>query len=60
MFDAFRNGVPIAWVITSSCCCSDIVTWLTALRDRVLDHNKGWEANAFMVDDAQAEIQALR
>ncbi|MCO5554535.1 hypothetical protein L7F22_008065 [Adiantum nelumboides] len=60
VFDAFRNGVPIAWIITSSCCCSDIAKWLTKLRNRVLDHNKGWEPNAFMVDDAEAEIQALR
>ncbi|MCO5564520.1 hypothetical protein L7F22_018181 [Adiantum nelumboides] len=60
VFDAFRNGVPIAWTITSSACRSNITTWLAALRNRVLNLNKGWEPNAFMVDDAEADIQALR
>ncbi|MCO5587623.1 hypothetical protein L7F22_041572 [Adiantum nelumboides] len=60
VFDAFRNGLPIAWTITSSSCRSNIKKWLIALRNRVLDYNKGWDPNAFMVDDAEAEIQALR
>ncbi|MCO5594264.1 hypothetical protein L7F22_048291 [Adiantum nelumboides] len=60
VFDAFRNGVPIAWAITSSACQSNITTWLAALRNRVLNLHKGWEPNAFMVDDAEADIQALR
>ncbi|MCO5607055.1 hypothetical protein L7F22_061247 [Adiantum nelumboides] len=60
VFDAFRNGLPIAWTITSSSCRSNIKKWLIALRNRVLDYNKGWAPNAFMVDDAEAEIQALR
>ncbi|MCO5613306.1 hypothetical protein L7F22_067582 [Adiantum nelumboides] len=60
VFDAFRNGVPVAWVITSSSTRVNISSWLTSLRNRVLDHCKGWEPNAWMVDDAEAEILSLR
>ncbi|MCO5581586.1 hypothetical protein L7F22_035474 [Adiantum nelumboides] len=59
VFDTFHNGVPIAWTITSSSCHSNVAKWLSALRNCVLDHNKGWDPNAFMVDDAEAEIQAI-
>ncbi|MCO5557588.1 hypothetical protein L7F22_011154 [Adiantum nelumboides] len=59
VFDTHQNGVPVAWVITSSAETNTIVTWLTRLRNRVLDYNKSWEANAFLVDDATAEINAI-
>ncbi|MCO5559333.1 hypothetical protein L7F22_050746 [Adiantum nelumboides] len=60
VFDTHQNGVPVAWVITSSAETNTIVTWLTKLRNRVLDYNKSWEANAFLVDDATAKINAIR
>ena len=60
VFDAHHDGIPEAWIITSSSTIINTQAWLTALRDRVLDLNKSWEANAWMVDDAEAEIQALQ
>ncbi|MCO5601561.1 hypothetical protein L7F22_055684 [Adiantum nelumboides] len=60
VFDGFRNGVPVAWVITSSSTRVNTSSWLTALRNRAFDHCKAWDPNAWMVDDAEAEILSLR
>ncbi|MCO5581493.1 hypothetical protein L7F22_035378, partial [Adiantum nelumboides] len=59
VFDSHCNGVPIAWVITSSTTFESICTWMTCFRDHMLDHYKSWEPRAFMVDDAEQEINAL-
>ncbi|KAI5081789.1 hypothetical protein GOP47_0001532 [Adiantum capillus-veneris] len=60
VFDSHRNGVPIAWILTSSGTFQTTCTWLTSFRNHMLDHFKSWEPGAFMVDDAETEIGALR
>ncbi|MCO5608161.1 hypothetical protein L7F22_062367 [Adiantum nelumboides] len=42
VFDGFRNGVPVAWVITSSSTRVKTSSWLIALRNRAFDHCKAW------------------
>lgn len=60
VFDTHRNGVPIAWVLTSAATLNVICTWLSKFRDAMLDYHKSWEPSAFMVDDAEREIDAIR
>jgi hypothetical protein len=59
-FDDQQSGVPVAWVVTSQNTSFDIVTWLKPLMDRCYQFHPEWKVNAFMVDDALAEIDALR
>jgi len=41
-FDAHQNGVPVAWVISSSAMEIEVRKWLGAMRDRMLQLNPAW------------------
>eukprot|EP01018_Ginkgo_biloba_P003130 Gb_12399 [translate_table: standard] len=60
VFDKQQNGLPIAWVISSPDKVSDIKIWLSALIEEGVKERENWKVNAFMTDDALAEIEALR
>ena len=60
VFDSHRNGIPVAWIIVSSNKRLDITGWLKAFRDKMLDEHKSWSPNAFLIDDADAEKEAIR
>jgi len=59
-FDEQQSGVPIAWVVASWNTSEDIALWLEQLMHRCRQICPDWKPNAFMVDDALAEISALR
>jgi hypothetical protein len=60
-FDHHRsNGVPVAWIITSLSHRIDIVHWLKAFRNVMLDKYKSWAPNALLVNDATSKIDAMR
>eukprot|EP01018_Ginkgo_biloba_P033481 Gb_07967 [translate_table: standard] len=59
VFDKQQNGLPIAWVISSRDKTSDIKIWLSALIEEGVKEREDWKVNAFMIDDALAEIGAL-
>ena len=59
-FDGQQNGVPVAWVLASRNTSADIVSWLEVLMNRCYQRRPNWKVNAFMVDDALVEIDALR
>ena len=60
VFDEQQSGVPVAWVVMSRNTSQDIATWLEHLMHRCFQLRSDWKVNAFMVDDALAEIVALR
>ncbi len=60
VFDNWRNGIPVAYIVTSRSKQVDLSPWLKAIRKRMTDTKPEWKPNAFVVDDAQAEINALR
>ncbi|MCO5612580.1 hypothetical protein L7F22_066848, partial [Adiantum nelumboides] len=60
VFDAHRNGVPVAWILTSSTTMIPTCLWLFKFRNTMLDHHKCWEPAAFMVDDAETKIMAIK
>ena len=59
-FDEQQSGVPIAWVVASRNTSEDISLWLQQLMDMCHQIRIDWKVNSFMVDDALAEISALR
>ncbi|GLJ05551.1 hypothetical protein SUGI_0020020 [Cryptomeria japonica] len=52
-------GVPVAWAMTSRNKIEDIQVWLMELRRRGKEKRPDWRINAFITDDASAEIQAI-
>ena len=60
VFDSRKHALPVAWVITRTVVKSDVAKWMKALVDRVHTVDLGWKVNAFLVDDAAAEIDPIR
>ncbi|GLJ36543.1 hypothetical protein SUGI_0734370, partial [Cryptomeria japonica] len=60
VFDEQQLGVPVAWAMTSRNKIEDIQVWLMELRRRGKEKRPDWRINAFIMDDASAEIQAIQ
>ena len=60
VFDEHRNGVPVAWVISSCNATYDICKWMSTLIAARKKKQPNWDVKAFITDDAAAEIEALR
>jgi len=60
VFDEWYNGVPMAYIITSSYKQHDLTPWMDALNNNLLVFQSNWHPNAFIVDDAKAKINSLR
>ncbi|GLJ35915.1 hypothetical protein SUGI_0720590 [Cryptomeria japonica] len=59
-FDEQEAGVPVAWAISSRNKVEDINEWLMEVYKRGKQDKEDWHVNAFMTDDASAEIEAIR
>lgn len=55
-FDSQHNGVRVAWVLMSRSMTSDITKWMEMLLLKVRMGMLEWKLNAFMVDDAAAQV----
>ena len=60
VFDDWLNGVPVAYIITSSSKKLDLEPWMRALATKLAKVQKDWMPNAFITDCAQAEIGGLQ
>ena len=60
VFEKHRNGVPIAWVISSRNTTGDLSNWLSSLFIAGLKERSDWIVRAFITDDVVVEIEALR
>jgi hypothetical protein len=60
VFDEWHNGVSIAYIITSRYKTCDLSTWMDVLNKSLLFVNANWHPNAFIINDARAEINNLR
>lgn len=60
VFDEWLNGIPVAYIISARNKTTDLSPWMKRLRDRLLQSKPDWRPNAFVVDDADAEINAIR
>ncbi|GLJ51667.1 hypothetical protein SUGI_1097960 [Cryptomeria japonica] len=54
-----QAGVPIAWAMTLRNNIEDIQVWLTEFWRRAKEKRSDWRINAFITDDASAEIHAI-
>ena len=59
VFDDWLNGVPVAYIITSSSKQPDLEPWMKALAQKLGSVQRDWMPNAFITDCAQAEIGGL-
>ncbi|GLJ26768.1 hypothetical protein SUGI_0521860 [Cryptomeria japonica] len=59
VFDKQQSGVPIAWAVTLRNKIEDIKVWLMELRRQGKEKRPNWRINAFIMDDASAEIQEI-
>ncbi|GLJ16526.1 hypothetical protein SUGI_0282350 [Cryptomeria japonica] len=59
VFDEQQSGVPIAWAMTSRNKIKDIQVWLMELWRQGKEKRHDWRINAFIMDDASTEIQAI-
>lgn len=60
VFNKWCNGVPVAFVVIQQSKEADISPWLGALRVKLVLKMPQWRPDAFIVNDAQAEINALK
>ena len=60
VFDDWMNGVPVAYIITSSSKQDDLEPWMNALAKKLVSVQGDWRPNAFITDCAQAEIGGLQ
>ena len=60
VFDDWMNGVPVAYIITSSSKQDDLEPWMNALAKKLVSVKGDWRPNAFITDCAQAEIGGLQ
>ena len=60
VFDDWLNGVPVAYIVTSSSKQPDLEPWMRALAKKLASRQPDWAPNAFITDCAQAEINGLQ
>jgi hypothetical protein len=60
VFDSFSNGIPVTWIIISNAKASDIAIWLNAINEKMKRLDVEWKPKVFIVDNADAEINAIR
>ena len=60
VFDKHRNGIPVAWVISSRNTTNDICKWMSALISSGKIAQPNWDVKAFITDDVATKIGALR
>jgi hypothetical protein len=58
-FDPHGNGMPVAWIITTSGIEVEVRKWLDALQQRMVGLKPSWRPSCFLLDDSRAEIGAI-
>ena len=60
VIDEWGNGMPVFMILCQGTTQNDLRKWLAALLQRIREHNPSWMCSCIMVDDALAEINAIR
>ena len=60
VFNEHRNGIPVAWFISSRNTTNHICIWMLSLFAIGIKERPNWHVQAFITDDAAVEIWALR
>ncbi|GLJ07908.1 hypothetical protein SUGI_0076590 [Cryptomeria japonica] len=59
IFDEKQSRAPVAWDVTSRKKIKDIQVWLMELQRRAKEKRPNWTINAFIMNDASAEIHMI-
>jgi len=60
VFDKWRNNYLIVYIITSRNKQNDLSKWMDVINRKIQESKLDWKPNAFIVDDANVEINSLR
>ena len=60
VFDEWEQGIHVAYTVQGKSRHEDIVVWLSKLKARCLEVNPDWRPNVVVVDNDQAELNAIR
>ena len=60
IFDACRNKFSSAWIITNKQDSENLIIFLKPLAEKLRATRPGWRPNFFIVDNDEAEHNALR
>jgi hypothetical protein len=60
VFNKWKNGCPIAYIITSWSKQNDLYKWMDAINCKMQKSKQDWKLNAFIIDDVDVEINSLR
>ncbi|KAK6929062.1 hypothetical protein RJ641_005267 [Dillenia turbinata] len=60
VFDALRNAIPVAWIITSYFDGQDLRKWIGPLVERIRLKDPRWRPNVIVVDDPLFDIPFIR
>ena len=59
VFDEWKNGIPIAFVIVGKSKEKDIMPWLKKLNTRCCIVQPNWQPGSLIVDNAHVELNAI-
>jgi hypothetical protein len=60
VFDEWQNGVSVTWIVSTQNKNVNLQQWLTTLKAKLQHDLLEWNPNAFIVDDINAEINAIK
>lgn len=60
VLDQHRNGIPVAWALHERSTEVDFACWLVKLKERTRAAQADWCPSCVMVDDCDAELNALK
>ena len=60
VFDIYRNGFLSAWIITNNQDSESLIVFSKPLADKLRAARPEWRTNVFIVDNDEAEHNALR
>ena len=60
VFDDWEQGIPVAFTIQGRSRKVDIVPWLRKLKERCEAIKPDWKPTSFLVDNDDAELNAIR
>ena len=59
VFDEWENGIPVAFIIVGKSKEKDVLPWLDKLNARCRASQPDWHPGSVIVDNAQAELNAI-
>jgi hypothetical protein len=59
VFDKWKKGCPVVYIITFQSKQTDLSKWMDVMNQKMQQSKPDWKPNAFIVDDVDAKINSL-